>query len=665
MFQSAGTAPLLAATDAHPLPIPAYLAIVGVLAVGAQWLAWAIRVPSLLLLLPAGFLLGQVVTPDEIMGRDVVSAAASIGVGIILFEGSLTLRLRELRGLSGPVARLCTLVVALAWVLLSGAAYLVGIDARLAVLIGAILVVTGPTVINPILQQMRPTRRVSSLLRWEGIVVDPIGAILAVLTFKAILALLQGDALVVILGNALLTVAVAVGVAVPVAFGLGYAVRRHWVPDFLQGVLFLAVAIASLVAANTLADEAGLLTVTVLGVVLGNQPGLQLNVVREFQEHLQVLLIGLLFVLLAGRVSLDDIVGVAGQAAGFLALAVLLVRPASVLLGLRGTTASHKERLLLAFMAPRGIVAAAVASVFALEFQHAADTTTARGAETTTQPDATQLIEAAAALESLARQAAGVVPFVFLVIVGTVAIYGLGVGRLAERLGLASTSPQGVLFAGTSPWVVQAARQLEELDVPTMVVAERRSDLAAARMQGLTTVATNILSEFAVQELELGGIGHFIGATGVDSTNSTAAAEFAHIVGRTGSWQLRRDDDREEATSEIQRPAPHLVARYPFSPAATYDDMARLAEEGYSVRRTTLSDKFSVADFREKHPEAVLMFGYRQGRLTVVTKDTEELGAGTVLVAMMPGRDVEDRSERNAAKKAMKRERIERAAGNG
>ena len=652
------------ATDAvSPLSLPAYLAVVVVIAVLAQWLAWAVRVPSLLLLLPAGFALGQLVTPDEVMGRDVVAAAASIGVGVILFEGSMTLRFKELRGLSGPVIRLTTVVVAIAFVLLSGAAWIVGVDPRLAVLVGAIVVVTGPTVINPILRQMRPTRRVSSLLRWEGIVVDPIGAILAVLVFQAILAGREGDTLGVIVGNALLTVGVAVGFAVPVGFVLGSAVRRHWVPDYLQGVLFLSVAVAGLIASNLIADEAGLLTVTVLGVVLGNQRGLQLTVVREFQEHLQVLLIGVLFVLLAGRVSLDALVEVGPQALAFLAIAVLLVRPISVLLGLRGTAATREERLLLAFMAPRGIVAAAVTSVFALEFQHVADAMAQRALERPAGPEADALAARSAALAELGEQAQQLVPLVFVLIVGTVAIYGLGVGRLAERLGLASTSPQGVLFAGTSPWVVQAATRLDELGVPTMVLAETRRELAPARMQGLTTVPTNILSEFAIEELELGGIGHFIGATEIDSTNSTAAAEFGRILGKSSSYQLRRGDDPDAGTRETQRPAAHLVARYPFAPALTHAQMTELSARGHTVRRTTLSDRFGYDDFRHRHPEAVLMFTHRLGRLRVVTEGGVTPGPGTVLVALMAERDTEERIERNAAKKASKREQADGSGG--
>lgn len=644
--------PLAAASAGDGLSLPVYLALVLALAVACQWAAWALRIPSLLLLLIVGFGLGQWVTADDVLGTDALFSVTTIAVGIILFEGSLSLRLRELRGISGPVVRLCSSVVVLAWALLTAAGLVVGIDWRLALLLGAILVVTGPTVINPILRQMRPTRRVSSLLRWEGIVVDPIGAILAVLVFQAIVAGREGDPALAIAGTLGITLLVALALSVPVALALGFAVRRHWVPDYLQGVLFLAVAVATLVASNAVASESGLLTVTVLGIVLANQPGLELHHVREFKEHLQVLLVGVLFVLLAGRVSVDAALDVAPQALAFVALAILLVRPVSIGLGLLGTSATRQERTLLACMAPRGIVAAAVVSIFALELGHGAEAVREEAATATDPGEAAELTDRADALAALGTEAEGLVPLVFILIVVTVAVYGLGIGRLAERLGLASTSPQGVLFAGADRWVVEAAEQLERLEVPTMIVHDRYPELAPARMAGIRTVTTNIVSEFAVEDLELGGLGHFVGATAVDSTNSTAAREFAHIFGRTGAWQLRRDDDPEGEGSHRRQPAAHLVARYPFAPALTREEMLARSREGMTVRRTTLTREYPLERFRELHPDAVLLFTHSEGRLSVVTEDSSAPGPGTVLIALMPQRDVEQRAERRARRES-------------
>ena len=502
-----------------------YMALVIVLGVVCQWVAWKFHVPSILVLLIVGFGLGQAVTPEEILGRDVLFGGVTISVGIILFEGSLSLRLKHVRDLGRPVLRLCTLTVLIAWVLITCSALLVGFDIRIALLVGAILVVTGPTVINPILRSLRPTRRLSSLLRWEGIVVDPIGAVLAVLVFQGVLAGGVDEALPTVLLNLVRTLLVGFGFGIAIALGVVLEVfmRRHAMPDFLHGVVFLAAAVGAQFVSNLLQPESGLLTVTVLGVFLGNRPQLHLEHVREFKEHLQVLFVGALFVVLAGRVTPGQLWEVAPQASAFLLLLVLVVRPVSIWLGLWGTKVTREERTLLACMAPRGIVAAAVTSIFALEFSHAAERLSARAADIG-GAQGQQLAGQARELSALSGEAERMVPLVFLVIVCTVAIYGFGVGRLAERLSLASTSPQGVLFAGTSRWVVDAAKLLEEMGVPTLIVAREYRTLAKARMAGLTTETANILSEFAVKDMNLAGIGSLVACTPDDETNATARA---------------------------------------------------------------------------------------------------------------------------------------------
>ncbi|HHU09290.1 MAG TPA: sodium:proton antiporter [Intrasporangiaceae bacterium] len=635
---------LSAAASASAGPDPAaYLAVVLLVAVLCQWLAWALRVPSLLLLLIAGFALGHWQRPDEIFGPDPLFAAVTVAVGIILFEGSLSLRFSDLRGISTPVRRLCTTVALLAWILITGAALLIGLDPALAVLVGAILIVTGPTVINPILRQLRPTRRVSSMLRWEGIVVDPIGAILAVLVYQVIVAFGSEGTVALVVGNLATTLAISFGIAGVVGFSLGYLVRRHLVPDFLQAVLFLGVAIAVVVISNRLAAESGLLTVTVLGIVLANQPGLQLQQIREFKEHLQVLLVGVLFIVLAGRITTGDIVDVLPRAALFLALLILLARPVSTFLGLANTSATRRERLLLAFMAPRGIVAAAVTSVFALKFD-AASTRVRETAPGLDDGSAEEVLAHADALARLAEQAEALVPLVFLVIVGTVTIYGLGVGRLAERLGLATSRPQGILFAGASPWTISAATLLTELDIPTLIVDPDFRRLQRARMAGLTTVRTNIVSEFAVDRLELAGLGSFIGATNDDSANATAAREFAHIFGKNNSFQLTPADAAGDA-KPTKAPPERLLGRRVFDPAPTLDELEQRTAGGHVVKKTKLTDDFTLEDFRARYPEAIIMFVIKAGRLSVVTASTTLPTTGVALIAMVPGKQATPRTE--------------------
>lgn len=607
-----------------------YLGAVLVVSVLAQWLAWRIKLPSILVLLLVGFAGGLYVTPDEVLGRDVLFAGVTLAVGIILFEGALSLRLADMRDLGRPVIRLCTVTVLIAWALITLAGWLVGLDPQLALLVGAILVVTGPTVIHPILKQLRPTRRVSSLLRWEAIIVDPIGAILALLVYQVVVVGNRQEAL----SNTLFTLGTSIGIAVVIAAGLtlivGDVMRRHLVPDHLQGALFIAVAVVAMVGSNVLQPESGLLTVTVLGIALGNRSDLRLEHVKEFYEHLQVLFVGVLFVILAGRVSLEAVVQILPTALVFVAVLVLIARPASVWLGLLGTNATRRERHLLSGMAPRGIVAAAVASIFALELEREAKRAGGPRSE---------------ALEALAAEAGSIVPLVFVTIVVSVAIYGLGVGRLAERLGLATTNPHGVVFAGSQEWVRGSARALGELGVPTVLVSQDAADLRRAKMDGVRIERSNILSEYAVEELDLAGIGSFIAATPDDGTNGTAARELAHSLGRANVYQLRRGDapssnglKRQARRPDRSATPARLSARVPFQPALTHAELEEKVSVGMVVRRTRLTDSFTLGDYRARNPNAVLLFTHDGTQATVITEESPVPDSGVTLIALAPSR---------------------------
>lgn len=607
-------------------PAP-YLGLVVLVAVFSQVVAWRLRVPSILLLLLVGFGLGQVIRAEDVLGRDVLFAGVSLIVGVILFEGSLTLQLRELRDVARPVRRLCTVTVAIAWGLGALAAVVVGIDWELALLVGAILVVTGPTVITPILRAVRPTRRVATLLRWESIVVDPIGAILAVLVFQGLVAGGTDGTL----SSLAYTLGLCVGTAVVITAVLGYSldllIRRHVIPDHLQGVTCLAAAVASQALSDVIQQESGLLTVTLLGLFLGNRRGLELHHVKEFTEHLQVLGVGALFIVLAGRVSPDQLIDVGPQAAMFIVLLVLVVRPASVLLGLIKTEATRAERGLLAAMAPRGIVAAAVTSIFALEFAHVADV-----ARENADPRA-------AGMDRLAANAESLVPFVFLVIVATVALYGLAVGPLAERLGLAVKQPQGVLFVGAEPWVIETAKRLEDNHIPTLLVAREFRFLSQARRAGLRTVNASILSDYAVRDMDLAGIGHLIATTANDDVNATAAREFAQVLGRVNVFALLHHDVADagsEAAGRRRAPASHLTARVPFSPAATHEDITGRLREGWRLGQTRLTEAFPRAAFDAEHPGAIVMFALKGEKLEVVTASSRLPDEGISLIAMVP-----------------------------
>lgn len=624
------------------------MALVLALAVGAQWLGWRLRLPALLFLLVIGFTLGQWVTPDEIFGRELLFAGVNLSVAIILFEGSLGLKLREVRDLGRPIVRLCTTTVAVAWGLMTVAAAALGFDWRVSLLLGAILFVTGPTVINPILRQLRPTRRVSALLRWEGIVVDPLGAILALLVYQAITSIDGSHALGRGVLNLGLTILTAVVIAVPVGVILTTLMKRHLIPDFLQGVIFVAVAVGTTVGADALREESGLLAVTILGVYLANQRNLELEPVIEFKEHLQVLLVGALFIMLAGRVTPAQILDILPIGLIFVLILVVIVRPVSVLVGLAGTETTRQERTLMACMAPRGIIAASVSSIFAMEFSSSADAVREEAASVAKSDPtrATQLREFADQIAAMGVQVDRIVPLVFLVIVCTVAIYGLGIGRLAERLGLASASPRGVMFAGSPAWSIDTAKMLRDLDVPTLIVTRRAYDLYAARKAGLRCEAADFLSEYATEDMDLAGISSMVACTPDDNTNSIASVHYRRALGRANVFQLERHDegDKEDSTTGT---AQILKARTAFDPPTSHSVMDKLWRSGKRVRRVTLGEDIDWEGFRAAMPDAVVMFVVRPSSVAVANDEMSDPKAGDTIIYLgdeIPAAEVPEHS---------------------
>jgi len=277
------------------------------------------RMPSILFLLVFGFLAGPVtglLDPDALLG-ELLLPIVSISVAIILFEGGLTLRLEELREIGGVVLALVTLGAIVTWSLAAAAAHFVlGLEVQVAVLLGAVLVVTGPTVIGPLLRHVRPTGRVADILKWEGIVIDPIGALLAVLVFEALL-------------------------------------------------------VGAFVLSNHLQAESGLFAVTLMGLVLDNQKHVAVKHILDFKENLSVLIISALFILLSDRLEPSHFSHFGMESVLFLAILIFVARPTSVLTSTLRSDLDWRERLFLSWMAPRGIVAAAVASVFALKLSAA------------------------------------------------------------------------------------------------------------------------------------------------------------------------------------------------------------------------------------------------------------------------------------------------------
>ena len=244
------------------------------LGISAQWLAWRTKLPAILLLLVFGIIAGPVtgwINPDELLG-DILSPFVSISVAIILFEGGLSLRMAEFRKIGGVVIKLMTIGLIITWSLAAIAAYyLLGLSIEIAVLFGAILIVTGPTVIIPLLRQVRPTENTGSILKWEGIVNDPIGAMMAVLVYEI---LLTGGFTNMDASSVLVIATTIIDGSFIGALGAGILyimLKKHWIPEYLQNPITLMIVIASFTISNLLQHESGLLAVTIMGILLANQ----------------------------------------------------------------------------------------------------------------------------------------------------------------------------------------------------------------------------------------------------------------------------------------------------------------------------------------------------------------------------------------------------------
>ncbi|MBI4520684.1 MAG: cation:proton antiporter, partial [Gemmatimonadetes bacterium] len=326
------------------------LAVILVLGIGAQWLAWRFHLPSILLLLVLGFLAGPLtgfLDPDRLFGP-LLLPLVSVSVAIILFEGGLGLRFSELRGVGRVVRNLVSVGVLVTWAATTVAAYLLlGLTLDLALLLGAILVVTGPTVIIPLLRHVRPAGRVGAIARWEGIVNDPIGAILAVLVFEAIFAGGFGAATTRTLLGVLNAAVAGVGTGIAGAAVLILVIRRHLMPDFLLNPAALTTLLAVVAVSDGFQAQSGLLAATVMGIALANQRLANVAHIAHFKESLRVLLLGGLFVVLGARLQPTDLLFIDASSVLFVAILMLAVRPLAVAISTRRSPLTRSERLFL------------------------------------------------------------------------------------------------------------------------------------------------------------------------------------------------------------------------------------------------------------------------------------------------------------------------------
>lgn len=582
------------------------LAAILVLGIGAQWLAWRLKLPSILFLLLLGVLAGPVsgfLNPDEIFG-DLLFPTISLGVAIVLFEGALTLRFADIREQGVMVSNLVTWGAVLNWLLISaGTWYFIDFSISMSLLFGALVVVTGPTVVAPLLRNVRPVPAVGKVLRWEGILIDPIGAILAVLVFEAIISDAQGGSLRLFFSE--LAAGGVCGAAG--ALLIGYMLRRHLMPEYLHSVVTLAAVVGVFAISNQLAHESGLLAVTVMGVWLANTKGVDISDILSFKESLSVLIVSLLFILLVARLQLEQITGLGMGAVGVL-LVVLLARPVMVWASAMGSKLDWKEKALISWIAPRGIVAAAVSSLFAIKLGELG----VAGADT-------------------------LAGLTFLIIIVTVILQSITASPVARLLGLTEEEAKGVLILGGNNVALAIGKALLSLGFRVKVASANWSEIQAARMEGLETYFGNSVSAHADRHLDLMGIGRFLAMSRRPALNTLASIKYASEFGRQRVFTLRTSEEKDE--SDKARMGESYHTQRLFGGDVTIQKLASLLGQGAEIKSTRLSDSFTIENYREHYGnDAMPLFGINpEGRLRPFTDQAEpEVGHGWVLVALLP-----------------------------
>ncbi|KAA3663580.1 MAG: hypothetical protein DWQ04_10065 [Chloroflexi bacterium] len=564
-----------------------------VLGIGAQWIGWRLKLPAILPLLITGFIAGPVtgfLNPDELLG-DLLFPVVSISVAVILFEGGLSLKREDVAGVRSVVQLLITVGALITWLGTWAAAYFIfGLDSFLASLLGAILVVSGPTVVLPLLRFIRPVNRVRSILQWEGILVDPVGATLAVLVLGAVgTDVTRPLAFPTIVLGIGLTLLVGGAVGLLGAAALVIPFQRNWVPEYLHTAVTLLFVITAFMASNAIRAESGLMAATVMGIVLANQKRVNIQHIVSFKEELGVLLLSVLFIVLSARVNLSDFEGIGWEATLFLGVMILVIRPLAVWVSTIRSNLNWKERVFLAWLAPRGIVAASVASLFALE------------------------------LHELGYEGADVLlPITFLVVVGTVTVYALTAGPLARLLGLVRSNPQGTLIIGAHGWAREIATVLKTSGFETVLVDTNGSNVRAAELEGLTAVHGSILSEDVVDQLPLSRFGRMMALTSNSELNALAGLTMRDVIDDENLHMLA---SKMDGLSDVRKQM--LQKHCLFGIDKGFNYLEDMFEDGGMIKITPITETYTYTDFQIQYgPDAIPMFVVENDELHVIGGNT-------------------------------------------
>ncbi len=588
------------------------LELAGIIILGiiAQWAAWRLKLPAILPLILIGLFVGPFSTLLSEDGSKWIEPIwngekglfpgeglyyfVSLAISIILFEGGLTLKRAEIKNIGPVITKIITLGSAVTFFLAGGAAYFIfGLSLKLSFLFSALIIVTGPTVISPILRNIPLKKDVSSVLKWEGILIDPIGALVAVLVFEFI-SVGEGQAYtktaLIEFGKILLF---GTTFGFTFAHGLAFAIRKKLIPHYLLNVVSLSVVLLVFVESDIFAHESGLLAVVVMGMVLGNMNLPNLKELLYFKESLSVLLISILFILLSANINLEDLqLLYRWETLALFLVVVFIVRPIGVMLSTQGSDLKMNERIFISWVGPRGIVAAGIASLFGSKLLLKGEP----GAEYIT-------------------------PLVFMIVLGTVLLNATTARLFAKAIGVFLTKSEGILIIGASDVSRLIARYLQRNNRHVVLVDSNPSNIAAARELDLNAIEGNIYSEDLVADVELSDIGYLMALTGSGEVNNYAINRFKKQFGENGSFRLI---NKAEIESEDSIPKEGL-----FSTTDDFMNLTQVARKYPTIQEVPINTEeeyHAVTEILTNDVDMVPLFvKEKDGTIDIIGSFTQQL----------------------------------------
>jgi NhaP-type Na+/H+ or K+/H+ antiporter len=613
------------------------LAGIIILGILAQWVAWKFKIPAILPLILIGLFVGPISTlfsedgtqwiqPIYSDGKGLFPGEnlfyfVSLAIGIILFEGGLTLRRGEISKVGPVIVKLISLGSVITFLGAGVAAYYVfGLSWKISFLFAALIIVTGPTVITPILRNIPLKKDVSAVLKWEGILIDPIGALVAVLVFEFISV--EHDSgytkQAIIEFGKIILIGFAFGISG--GYALYFAIKKKLIPHYLLNVVSLSVVLLIFVESDLFAHESGLLSVVVMGMFLGNSDLPSLKELLYFKESLSVLLISILFILLAANISLDDLLLVYNwKTAILMAIVIFVLRPLGVFLSTVNSSLKTNEKIFISWVGPRGIVAAGIASLFGTKLVLKGEP----GAEYIT-------------------------PLVFAVVLVTVLLNATTARPVASMVGVFLKKSDGILIVGASKVSRLIASYLQKSGRHVVLLDSNRLNVNKAKELGLEAITANIYSDDLTDNIELNDVGYLLAMTGNDEINKQAISRFGKYFGENGTFRLM--------TSEEMRERQHLSARELFSYTHDYTRFTEVAHDFPSIQEIPVGSEsqfLRVLNIIGENESAIPLFLKRpNGFLDLITAPDElEVEEGSALVYLGKPMDFEDVANATKTKK--------------